>query len=509
MNSRRWVTLAATGLLLTSAACSVLLDRDPTQCHTDADCAHFGDHPYCQGGLCVSSGLGPEGCFYGTPTQPGEFLNQCTTAQCLSFDNCERLGLCGDASDLDAALVTPPAPEAGSSSTGDAGDGGAALPSCNDPTSGRGQTLILTGSSNFPPLLGKLAPLILATGYTPVYQVTSSCTGVKAAFGSGSATMITDPVPGPAAKYAAYFAQDGTSHPCLLGPAGATVDIGESDIFSTTCDPTFLPGNGVGEYLGPIQAMAIVVPGKSQETAITAEAARAVFGMGGSGATPWTDPTLYFVRNANTGTQQEIGHAIDVPASAFWGIDRGTAANVDALMKVITDPATAEEAIGIISVDYYDSDRANLRALAFEAPGQSCAYLPDSTPFKKDKRNVRDGHYPIWGPLHFFAAVADGVPASPGAQAFVSVVSVPNIPQALLDAFIGSSLVPSCAMTVQRGSELGPLSTYSAAFQCGCYFEASPGVNGSAPSGCSPCSTANDCNDPARPACNLGFCEVQ
>ncbi|HEY6460474.1 MAG TPA: hypothetical protein VIY73_09995, partial [Polyangiaceae bacterium] len=278
---------------------------------------------------------------------------------------------------------------------------------------------------------------------------------------------------------------------------------------STTCDPSFVPGDSVGEFLGPIQAMAIVVPGKSQETAITAAAARAVFGTGGQGAPPWTDPTLYFVRNANTGTQQEIGHAIDVPAGAFWGIDRGTAANVDSLMKVITDPNVAEQAIGIISVDYYDDDRDNLRALAFEAEGQSCAYLPDSTPYKKDKRNVRDGHYPIWGPLHFFAAVSDGIPVSPGAQAFASVVSVPNIPQSLLDAFIGASLVPSCAMTVQRSSELGALSTYSAPFQCGCYFEASPDVNGAAPPGCTPCNTANDCTNPARPACNLGYCEVQ
>jgi hypothetical protein len=265
----------------------------------------------------------------------------------------------------------------------------------------------------------------------------------------------------------------------------------------------------VGEYLGPIQAMAIVVPGRSQEVAITAEAARAVFGMGGGSAAPWTDPTLYFVRNANTGTQQQIGHAIDVPAGAFWGVDRGTASNVDALMKVITDPGTAEQAIGIISVDYYDSDRDNLRALAFEAPGQDCAYLPDSTQYKKDKRNVRDGHYPIWGPLHFFATVSGGVPTSPGAQAFASVVSVPNIPQALLDAFIGASLVPSCAMSVQRGSELGAMSSYSAPFQCACYFEASPDVSGSAPPGCTACNTANDCNDPARPACNLGFCEIQ
>jgi hypothetical protein len=253
--------------------------------------------------------------------------------------------------------------------------------------------------------------------------------------------------------------------------------------------------------------MVLVVPGKSHESAITEEAARAVFGMGG--VAPWTDPSLYFIRNSGTGTQQMIGHAIDVPAGSFWGVDRGTAASVDTLMRVISDDTLAEQAIGIISADYYDDDRDNLRALAFKATGQECAYLPDSTQFKKDKRNVRDGHYPIWGPVHFFTAVNNGVPTSPAAQAFVSVVSVPNIQQALLDAFIGSSLVPTCAMIVQRSSELGPLTQYQPPFECGCYFEASPNVSGAAPPGCTHCATANDCTDPARPACNLGYCEVQ
>jgi hypothetical protein len=88
-------------------------------------------------------------------------------------------------------------------------------------------------------------------------------------------------------------------------------------------------------------------------------------------------------------------------------------------------------------------------------------------------------------------------------------VSVPNIPQALLDAFISSSLVPSCAMKVQRSTELGPLSAYTPPFECDCYFLASPSVNGSAPPECALCKTANDCTDPSRPACNLGYCEPQ
>jgi hypothetical protein len=499
-------------VLLSPSACSVLVDRSASQCKVDADCAHFGGRPTCQAGVCVSSGLGPANCFYGDPRQPSDFLNQCGNAQCLSFDNCARLDLCGSSTNLDAGLVTPSAQATATSdaSAPPASDGGAILPSCVDPSNGRAPVLVMTGSSNFPPLLSKLAPLILATGYTPIYQVTSSCAGVASVLGSApSGQVLQDPAPGGNGKHAQYFQQDGSAVNCSLGPAGAPVDVGESDIFASTCAGYGEPGPGFAEYLGPIQAMTFVVPGASKQQAISAEAARVVFGMGGGGGAgaPWTNPNLFFVRNQNTGTQQMIGKAIAVPPDQFWGIDRGSAAAVDAQLRVIADPALADQAIGIISADYYDSDRANLNALAFKAEGQDCAYLPDSNPYKKDKQNVRDGHYPIWGPIHFFASVSNGVPTSPAAATFVSIVSVPNLAQQLLDAFIGSSLVPTCAMQVQRGSELGPLSTYAPPFRCGCYFEAS--VNGSASPECTKCATANDCTAPARPACNLGYCESQ
>jgi ABC-type phosphate transport system substrate-binding protein len=384
-------------------------------------------------------------------------------------------------------------------------DGGGPLPSCVDATQGRGQVVVLSGSSNFPPLLAKLAPLVIAAGYTPVYQVTSSCAGVASMF--GTTRVISDPKPGSSGKPAQYFQSDGTSVVCSLGPDGLAVDVGESDIFSSTCAGYGPPGGDVAEYLGPVQAMLFVAPGASSQQVISAAAARAVFGKGGDQGRvePWTDPALYFIRNQNTGTQQMIGKAISVPPGAFWGVDRGTAAAVDADLRVISDPATANQAIGIISADYYDSDRANLRALAFKSEGQGCGYLPDSTPFKRDKANVRDGHYPIWGPIHFFAHVQNGIPVSPAAAAFVSVVSVPNLPRELLDAFIASSLVPDCAMTVQRDSELGPVSAYAPPFGCSCYFEAAVGDAPSA--GCTKCATAGNCADPARPACNLGFCE--
>src|SRR5215471_1240819 len=72
------------GLLVFSmaiAACTPLLDRDPAQCRTDEDCAHFGGHPYCKDSVCVSSGLLPADCFFASsthqPKQQEDFLNQC------------------------------------------------------------------------------------------------------------------------------------------------------------------------------------------------------------------------------------------------------------------------------------------------------------------------------------------------------------------------------------------------------------------------------------------------
>jgi hypothetical protein len=507
---RRTVEVMGLMGLFAVGACTLLVDRSSTQCQTDTDCAKFGSHPYCQSGVCVPSGLQPANCFYGTPQTPQDFENQCSLAECLSFDNCARLGICdGGAPDLaspsDGGSGTMSSPV----SNPDAGTPAGPTVNCMDPSSGRSQVINITGSSNFPPLLAKLAPLLVAQGFTPVFQTSSSCAAVNTVYSTDpGGQYIFDPKPSASAKYAAYYDANGNSTPCLLGPSGAQVDVGESDIFASTCGAA--PSPTVGEYLGPIQAMVFVVPSLSGQTAITAEAAKAVFGAGGGAgiAAPWTNPDLYFVRNANTGTQQMIGHAIDVPANAFWGVDRGTAQSVDSLLRVISDPARAEQAIGIISADYYDEDRGNLKALAFKASDQACAYLPDSTESQIDKANVRDGHYPIWGPLHFFTNVSDGLPVSAGGQAFVSVATVARIPTELLDAFIGASLVPTCAMKVQRSSELGDLSGYVPPYQCGCYFESKLN-SGVAPAGCRPCVGASDCTDPAQPACNNNFCEAQ
>src|SRR5262249_26772931 len=153
---------------------------------------------------------------------------------------------------------------------------------------------------------------------------------------------------------------------------------------------------------------------------ISAAAAHILFGEGGSNGLvpPWSDPRLFFIRSAGNADIQLPAHAINVPPTQWWGIDRLSSDNLRDSMEGI-DPTTAEKAIGVLSPTFADRARSNLRELAFEADQQICGFLPDSTPTSFDKRNVRDGHYSIWGPLHLFAAITNGVP-SPAASALVT-----------------------------------------------------------------------------------------
>jgi hypothetical protein len=256
--------------------------------------------------------------------------------------------------------------------------------------------------------------------------------------------------------------------------------------------------------------MGFVVPRASIQDAISEEAAREVFGIGASNGVlvdPWTNPEQYFVRNKNAGTQQLMGRAIRVAPDQFWGVDKGTALNVhDALQTINANGIDAQRAIGIIAVDGYDSDRPNLKLLAYKAAGQRFAYLPDSTPAKTsyDKRNVRDGHYRIWGPLHFFLSNQ----ASQAANAFVDFLVGTSVNQAVLDAFITSSLVPICAMSVAptTNTELPALQPFAPDQSCACYFEAE--THSDLPPECSPCQSASDCPG-TRSACNFGWCEIR
>lgn len=374
---------------------------------------------------------------------------------------------------------------------------------CADP-SGRSKVIYVAGSSAAKPFLGVVAQLLAQdmTPYKIVYQAQGSCTGVSAIFTNDKTKRVMADNP---SNYAVFFNSDGvTTTECNLDTDGNEVDVGVSDVFASTCGATAPAGVDVENYEGAIQPMTFVVPSASTQRSISAEAAYMVLGLGGNKgfATPWTDSTNYFVRNATSGTQQMLARAIGVPAEKWWGVDQGSSGNVKDKLKLLLDSSTAEKSIGILSTDIADDERSNLRILAFQAKGQSCGYLPDSTPFSKDKNNVRDGHYPIWGPLHFYTQVTNKTPNA-AAGALVSRFAAERLEQPLLDAIIKKHLVPRCAMKVKRTEEMGPLSSYTTDSRCGCYFDSV--ANGATT--CKACKGSGDCPK-AQPACNYGYCEA-
>ncbi|WP_394833385.1 hypothetical protein LVJ94_43455 [Pendulispora rubella] len=505
----------ATASLLAASACTALLDRDSKQCSSDGECKHFSQSATCVENVCKvasqsDAGLGPPGCFSGTPKTDLEFYNQCTTADFKQYDNCHSLGLCDGAAYDPAALVDPP--DAGSEPPS---DGGVNLPTakCYDANE-RPKVIYMQGSTNFTPFIQAMAPLVHARGYTIVWQPTSSCAGAAAAgFDTPAKTLMRNPT-NASQSPASYYDANGNGTPCLLGsgpnspdPNGETTDVGESDVFAASCgNAAWVPGAGafasIGHSTGPIQAMVFATPPGSDQRAISAEAAHMVFGMGGNGgvAKPWIDPNFIWNRSATTGTNNILSRGIDVPPTRWWGVDKKTGpAMRDAILTASVD--VAKKTIGTMSLDLADKVKAGLHILYFQARGQIAGFLPDSSPAANDKKNVRDGHYPLWGPIHLYTKLQNSQP-SPAAAAFLLPFAVPN--QALLDATIAGGFVPLCAMSVSRDTEMGQLKSAEPDFQCHCYYESK--VGGAAPKDCKPCGGPSECSSDA-PACNIGFCQ--
>jgi hypothetical protein len=172
-------------------------------------------------------------------------------------------------------------------------------------------------------------------------------------------------------------------------------------------------------------------------------------------------------------------------------------------------PADASATIGLLDVVNGDGV-GSLRTLAFQAKGQTCAFLPDSKEGARDKRNVRDGHYLMWGPIHVMSRRMPTQAASevvdylvlnqaPGADSQDETMSV------LIQKFAERSLVPQCAMSVQRFEEGGPLLPYIPTRSCACLFDKIR----TGQTQCQACVKSEDCVSSEAPRCNFGFCEPQ
>src|SRR5215510_13495493 len=112
----------------------------------------------------TDTGLGPPGCFFGTPSTPAEFANQCTKAKWIPFDNCARLDACDDAALTAAWQVSMPPPM-----TTDPPPPPPLQPKPTMNCVDAPNPIYVTGSTNLPPLIAAVQPL-LSQG-TPAYTV--------------------------------------------------------------------------------------------------------------------------------------------------------------------------------------------------------------------------------------------------------------------------------------------------------------------------------------------------
>jgi ABC-type phosphate transport system substrate-binding protein len=462
------------------------------------------------------AGFSELGCYRCAPTDTVTLENACADVSCTPFDDSLRLSMLlpdGSLPDLppkDALAVSTSAPAAGVD----------ALKSCADITKA-GKTLYVTGSSAVQPFLAQIARQFITLGVYVIYTPTGSCIGVDAILNGTAMTTGAAPAPSTYALYWSSAVSEGER--CALPAQGVGADLGISDVFAPSC-PGFeiadLASKHVRDAHGPIQTMGYVVPTNSQQSEISAQAAYFVYGFGSAGRVLdakganaiWSDETRLLQRQASSGTQAMLAAAIGVPAARWKGKTHRTSDElVTSLLAAGGDLGTANQTLGILAVDYLDSKnlRAQVRVLAFRDTHQTCAVYPDSTETARDRRNVRDGHYPLWGPMHLFHQVNDdGLPAKVETRQEVSdalgylagTKALPNGVK-LIDLYADSGLVPECAMRVTRNMDGGEITPKRPDSACSCLYEAR--ARGVSP--CAPCKVQGDCK--RGETCSFGYCE--
>jgi hypothetical protein len=421
-------------------------------------------------------------------------------------------------SDAGALADTIVAADVGSVADGAVDSGSATDVAANDagPTTSCSSLVnplyIMTGDTQVPVLktLGK-ALRQSANPMTLVWFATGSCTIIDALYNGTPLTQIPSYIP----SDAAWDPTTGSVPSCALESGGRNVDIGIPIVFPAACSSSATPPADLAAFKGPAQSMLFVVPKAASPVAISSEQARLVFGTGATAnVAPWTDESFYFVRTSTKGVQVSLGALIGVPAALWKG--QPISASNDVATKVAAS-LQPEKTIGILGSETYDSatNRANLKALAFQAVGQTNGYLLDSTATAFDKRPVREGHYVAWAHVFYMTKVSTtdagaSVPVNANAKLFIDILTNtanPTIPSTLdpVALVAQKGLVPLCAMTVTRSAEGGPLSLFAPPDPCGCYYESTL-ATGTLPASCTACTASTTCA--AGTTCRHGFCEA-
>ena len=376
---------------------------------------------------------------------------------------------------------------------------------CNDP-SVLPNPVYLAGSSAFEPTLAQLAVQIKAKqNISIIYNPISSCSG---ALDIADATQVLS---GTGDYYVADATQaSGVSiRTCTLA-ANTKPLIGVSDVAYESCTAGAAMPATVGEWRGPVQAMLIIVPKANVTmTAMSMEQAAAIWGCGDKGnQTPFVDENAIQQRKNTSGTQIMVARAIGVPEGAFRGKSNSGGSDLVTSLLAVVDPQTA---IGILAADAYASQRSKLNAVAFRGRGQTRAYYADSDANAVDKKNVRDGHYVIQGPLHFFTALTAGQPSAAAKPVLdwltgaVPIDSTDTSNTNYISTVARLGDVPQCAMKVQLDKDGGNFSPFTPVVSCNCFFDKAVTQAATPPAGCVACTTNANCT--GGKTCQTGFCE--
>ena len=316
-----------------------------------------------------------------------------------------------------------------------------------------------------------------------------------------------------------YYLPDGSQDTCDM-PLDMEIraDLTAMDVGGLTCLGGEAPPENLLEFPSHVETLGFVVPRNSTQTAITATEAYYIMKFGGEPGfevAPWSDPNFVLIRNPGSSTQLTIGANIGIPGTMWNSELRGHQGSGDVRDALIAENTTgnAEQILGILNSSKWEAAQNDISILAFQ-PFNNClgAVYPDSTATARDKRNVRDGHYPIWTNLRYIVRTDDlgetvspnGPEASARVQRFVDLMTGVASVEALnvAGAVIETGNIPTCAMHVGRDIDGGPISSFQHPAPCDCYFLEQNGVA----SGCTTCAEDSECGEGA---CRFGYCEAQ
>jgi hypothetical protein len=528
MNERvHQVLRGPVGTMLVAASvgwcgCSLIASQKTAdQCQSDRDCSSFtgmicnvaehvcvpGTPPpppsfdaggdVSEGGAACWGARGDASCFACRAQTESELLNACSSTSCEPFSNVDRIAGFQPGQPLRPPVPMPnptvdAAPPADAGAGADAGRPPSTNARCSDLVP---PPLYLMASSAFTLILRTFAQA-LASEVTLVYKYDTSCPSLDSILTGETKIRGT----------AVYWSGDRQLECDVEQPTLA--QIGGCDVAPEACVAGYTGSPNLVDEPGPIQVFMFTVPRASTQTAISAEAAYNVWGFGEeSGVEPWTATNLIFKRFFDSGVQQVISATIRLPMNAWRGIPIKGSTEMKPALIATNDP---ERTIGITSADQADAQdtRANLRTLTYQHYDQNCGYLPDSTSGSFDKKNVRDGHYTLWAPYHFYSRKSDRMNDDRIANVinyFTGAKRLPNPNTDLITTLKQGGLVPSCAMRVEREKEGAVIKPYKPSPSCGCYYDVtSPG--GYTPPECTTCRSDRDC-PVERPICSFGYCE--